>query len=137
MGAVQVGDEITYEITYTNYKAEAATVTIKDKLDTHVAYVSSSPEGTPADGYVTWVIENVAAGKTDKVSLTVKVLEGALVSKEGPGKVVNGPDSTVQVGNDHEFTLETVENPVEEEPHKKETGVTREDEPLEGNYSGT
>ena len=67
-------------------------------------------------------MENVAAGTEGKVTLKVKVLEGALVSKKGPGKVVNGGDTaTVKVGNDKEFTLEIVENPVVEKPKKEET----------------
>ena len=56
--------------------------------------------------------------KEGKVTLTVKVLEGALESKEGPN---GGDTATVKVGNDKEFTLNEVENPVPEEPHKKET----------------
>ena len=52
----------------------------------------------------------------------MKVLEGALVSKGGQGKVVNGGETTtVKVGNDTEFTLEEVENPVPETPKKVET----------------
>ena len=51
----------------------------------------------------------------------MKVLEGALESNGGEGKVVNGGDNaTVKVGNDNEYTLNEVENPVPEEPHKKE-----------------
>ena len=70
----------------------------------------------------------VAAGTEGKVKLTVKVLESALESNGGEGKVVNGGDSaTVRVGNDNEYTLEVVENPVPEGPKKKE--IT----PYEGN----
>ena len=46
LGNVNVGDEITYEITYRNYKTEAATVIIKDKLDKNVEFVSASDGGT-------------------------------------------------------------------------------------------
>ena len=71
---------------------------------------------------LSWTLEDVEAGKEGTVTLTVKVLEGALESKGGEGKVVNGGESTtVKVGNDKEYTLKTVENPVPEEPHKKET----------------
>jgi len=121
LGPVHVGDEITYEINYLNYKAEAADIVIRDKLDTHVAFVEASNGGSLANGTVTWTLKNVAAGKAGKVTLTVKVLEDALVSGGGPGKVINNGDTaTVKVGNDHEFTLDTVENPVDEEPHKQE-----------------
>ena len=118
LGAVKPGDEITYEISYKNYRTEAATVTIVDKLDENVEYVSASEGGAEADGTVTWTLENVAAGTEGKVTLTVKVTDGAKTA----GKVVNGGDTaTVQVGNDEAFTLETVENPVPEPPTKKET----------------
>ena len=113
LGEVQVGDEITYEISYKNYKTEAADVVIKDKLDANVEFVSADNGGTLADGAVTWTRAKVPAGQEGKVTLTVKVLEGALVSTGGPGKVVNGGETaTVKIGNDDEFTLETVENPV-------------------------
>ena len=122
LGAVKVGDEITYEISYRNYKTAAATVTIKDKLDKNVAFVSASNGGTNNSGTVVWTLADVPAGQAGVVTLTVKVLPGALVSNGGAGSVINdGDTATVQVGNDAEFTLNTVENPVPEEPEKKET----------------
>ena len=133
LGAVKVGDEITYEISYKNYKNAAAIVTIEDTLDEHVEYVSSEPEGTLSGGVVTWKLTGedglgIPAGEAGVVKLTVKVLKSALVSEDGPGKVVNGgPGATVQVGNDNKFELDVVENPVPEEPEKKET------KPYEGN----
>ena len=64
-------------------------------------FVSADNGGKEADGVVTWTLKNVPAGKTGKVTLTVKVLEGALESNGGPGKVVNGGETaTVKVGND-------------------------------------
>ncbi|MBQ9033688.1 MAG: DUF11 domain-containing protein, partial [Lachnospiraceae bacterium] len=121
LGAVKVGDEITYEISYINYKQDKADVTIKDTLDPNVEFVSASDEGTEDNGVVNWTIKDVEAGKEGKVTLTVKVLEGALESKGGEGEVVNGgPGTTVKVGNDKEYEVNTVTNPVPEEPHKKE-----------------
>ena len=75
LGPVNVGDEITYQISYRNYKAEAATVTIKDTLDENVQFVSASDQGTEADGVVTWTLNNVPAGANGSVTLKVKVLE--------------------------------------------------------------
>ena len=120
LGSVNVGDTITYEISYKNYKSTIADVTIKDKLDAHVAFVTADNDGTcdntVSGGTVTWVIKNVAAGKEGKVSLIVRVLSSAVVSKGGSGKVVNGGNTaTVQVGNDQAYTLDTVENPVPED----------------------
>jgi uncharacterized repeat protein (TIGR01451 family) len=117
LGAVKVGDEITYKISYKNYKSEAATVLIKDKLDPNVEFVSATNGGTEADGVVTWTLNDVPAGTTGTVELTVKVLEAA-----SGKKVVNGGETTtVKVGNDNEIKLNTVENPVPEEPTKEET----------------
>ena len=97
---------------------------------------SATGNGTDNGGKVTWVFEEVDPGAKGTVTLVVEVLESALVSKQGPGEVVNGGDTaTVDIGNDH-FTLEEVENPTEEKPHKQETGVTRGDDALSGNYSG-
>ena len=128
LGGVKVGDEITYEINYRNYKAEAADIVIKDTLDTNVEFVSADNGGTEADGVVTWTLTGVEAGKEGKVTLKVKVLAGALKSEGGKGKVVNGGNTaSVKVGSDHEYTLNEVENPVPESPEKKEIS------PYEGN----
>ena len=125
LGSVKVGDEITYEISYKNYKSTAADVVIKDTLDKNVEFVSASNGGVNTDGTVNWTLKSVPAGEEGTVTLKVKVLESALSSKQGPGKVVNGGDTaTVKVGNDNEYTLNTVENPVDEydveKPHKEE-----------------
>jgi uncharacterized repeat protein (TIGR01451 family) len=128
LGEVNVGDEITYEISYKNYKDEAVDVVIKDTLDKNVEYVSSSDGGKLVNGVVIWTLKDVEAGKAGKVTLTVKVLKGALKSNGGPGKVVNGgPSATVKIGNDDEVSLEIVENPVKEKqvpppPRKTRTG---------------
>ena len=140
LGGVKVGDEITYRITYKNYKATAANVVIKDTLDKNVAFVSAPAEtasdagfaheaGKPENGAVTWTIAKVPAGQEGTVSLTVRVLEGALVSNSGEGKVVNGDDetTTVKVGNDNVYAVNPVENPVPEEPTKVETANTQKD----------
>ena len=127
-GAVKVGDEITYQISYKNYQTDVATVIIKDTLDKNVAFVSASEEdkyeqstNEAGQTVITWTLEGVEAGQPGTVTLKVRVLESALVSNEGPGKVVNGGDSTtVKIGNDKEFTVETVENPVPEKPEKEE-----------------
>ena len=125
LGAVKVGDVITYTISYTNYKKDIADITIKDQLDPNVEFVSAASDtgeaGVPEDGVVTWILHDVDPGTKGKVTLSVRVKDAALVSKDGPGKVVNGGDTaSVRVGNDHEYTLNTVENPVPEQPVKQE-----------------
>ena len=146
LGSVEVDDEITYEITYRNYLTEDADVVIKDKLDPNVEFVDASDEGEYDEDThtVTWTLEEVPAGESGSVTLTVKVLKGALESKGGPGKVVNGgKTATVKIGDEPEYTLGRVENPVEEpdEPTKpdkpdkpgkpdKPTPTTGDDTPL-------
>ena len=121
LGWVKAGDQITYEISYKNYKSTAADITIKDTLDDNVKYISSDPEGfkLPLIGKtVTWKIPNVPAGESGKVTLTVEVEKDALLSEGGPGKVNN--TANVQVGNDAVFDTETVTNPVPDDPEKEE-----------------
>lgn len=124
LGEVNVGDEITYEIVYTNYKNKPVDVTIADLFDKNLKFISASDGGEyDADEHgVSWEIKDVPAGKTGKVTVTVKVLEGALKSKNGPGNVINGgfeePESnysfTLVVIDDDLFILDPVENPVKE-----------------------
>ena len=124
LGEVNVGDEITYEIVYTNYKNKPVDVTIADLFDKNLKFISASDGGEydAEEHGVSWEIKDVPAGKTGKVTVTVKVLEGALKSKNGPGKVINGgfeePESnysfTFVVIDDDLFILDPVENPVKE-----------------------
>ena len=124
LGEVNVGDEITYEIVYTNYKNKPVDVTIADLFDKNLKFISASDGGEydAEEHGVSWEIKDVPAGKTGKVTVTVKVLEGALKSKNGPGNVINGgfeePESnysfTLVVIDDDLFILDPVENPVKE-----------------------
>ena len=116
LGAVKVGDQITYEISFQNYYSQAQTVVIKDTLDANVEFVKASNDGKLENGAVVWTLENVEAGKTGAVTVTVKVKEGALKTKQGPGKVVNGGETaTVQVGNGTVYKLNLIQNPVNAE----------------------
>jgi len=123
LGGVKPGEQITYEISYKNYKSTAADVTISDTLDENVKYISSDPEGSRGflnlSDTVTWKIKDVQAGEEGTVTLTVEVKDSALESNGGPGKVENS--AKVQIGNDDEFDTETVTNPVPEDPEKVET----------------
>ena len=70
-----------------------------------------------------YVIKRVDdSGDTEiHIPLMHNIVEGALESEGGPGKVVNGGDSaTVKVGNDKAYALDEVENPVPDSPSKKE-----------------
>ena len=112
---VKPGDEVTYQISYKNYKTEAANVTIEDTLDPNVTFKSASDHGQEADGVVNWTIENVAAGDSGTVTLTVTVNEDAKTA----GKI--GNEAYVKVGNDNKFKTDLIENPVPENPAKEET----------------
>ena len=114
-----MGEDITYTISYKNYKSVAATIVISDKLDTNVSYVLASDSGQydKTNNLVKWTLTNVPAGKESVVKLTVKVLEGAVTAT----KVQNGgKTTTVKVGNDNEYTLNVVENPVPRTTNKIE-----------------
>ncbi|MCD7757720.1 MAG: DUF11 domain-containing protein, partial [Clostridiales bacterium] len=136
---VQVGDEITYEITYYNHNSEAATITIVDTLDENVELVDATDKdgnslyATPVAGAVAKFVDNLngtvtwtftaEAYETGTVTITVRVLEGA----KG-GTVTN--QASVQVGNDTAVDTNVSENPVDDDPEdpvKTETdldGVT-------------
>ena len=115
LGGVRVGEDVTYQITYVNYKAEAADVVIKDKLDPNVSMVFASDGGVyDADTHtVTWTLPAVPAGTMGSVTLIVRVRSSVLASGGGSGVIANGGEtSTVKIGNDREYTLEVVQNPV-------------------------
>ncbi|MCD8087589.1 MAG: DUF11 domain-containing protein [Oscillospiraceae bacterium] len=115
--SVEVGDEITYVISYYNHNNAATTVTITDALDENVTFVSATNENgyilpgsaySEADHTVTWTIE-AAAYETGTVTVTVKVADSA-----AGGKVEN--TASVQIGNDAAVSTNSVTNDVEETP---------------------
>ena len=119
LGAVEVGDKITYRIDYENYQTGVCDIKISDKLDANVEYVEASCENGDTVDYdsgthtVNWVLKDRNPGDKGYVTLTVKVLEGACKSNGGPGEVINGGSTaTVQVGNDNAYSLDEVKNPV-------------------------
>ncbi len=96
---VQIGDEITYEISYYNITADTAPVIIVDRLDPGVDFVRATDEGfyryfvedgnveyqvvggagvikVPAHTVV-WVMKDVAPNAGGTVTLTVRVNENA------------------------------------------------------------
>ena len=104
---VVVGQKITYEITWANYLAQAAKVTITDPLDKGVDFVSASEPGRydRATHTVTWELGEQEAGASGSVTLTVQVNASAQTA----GQVKN--QATVAVGNRSKQT-NTPENPV-------------------------
>ncbi len=108
---VDVGDEITYEITWTNHLNRAATVTVTDVLDEALTFVSADHEGQHANGTVTWTIE-ADAYESGTVSVTVQVNDKAL---DGTASPVVENQATVQIENEPSQTTDpvpvTVSNP--------------------------
>ena len=104
--AVEVGDELTYTISYTNYNNQVADVTITDTIAQYTAFVSATNGGTYDNGKVTWQLEDVPAGETVTVTLRVKVIGGV-------GQQITNQASVLDAGNT--YTSNEVVNPVKED----------------------
>lgn len=94
-GDLKVGDTLTYTIEYTNDADEPATITVTDPVPAGLTVIQDDIQdgGTLADGTITWVIENVAAGQSGAVHFSGVVNETALT--EGADN-----QATIQVGED-------------------------------------
>lgn len=112
-GAVNVGDEMVYAITYQNYATSAATVVITDQLPKGVDFVSAtgnySLSGTRT---VVWTMNNVPSGAEGTVYVTVKVNKDAIVKIEN--------EATVKVGDNNPLTSNKVTNDVNPNKPEKE-----------------
>lgn len=105
-GAVQKGDEVTYNITYQNYTAATANVTITDRLPIGVDFVSATNGGRydTASHMVLWNVTQVPSGDGGTVSVVVRVNEKATT------RIINY--ATVQVGGNAPQNTNSVENPL-------------------------
>ena len=70
--AVQPGQELRYELTYTNTTGSKQTVTFTDKIPQYTTFVSAEDGGQESGGTITWIKE-VENGATVTVSFKVKV----------------------------------------------------------------
>lgn len=103
-GTAQVGEELTYTISYRNTEAAAATITITDVIPAGTELVDGkiTDGGSYDEGTITWTIENVAPKAEGTVSFTVRVTTDAL------DKTIAN-QATVQIGeNDPSSTNTTV-----------------------------
>ena len=98
---VEPGQELTYEISYTNNTSGTADVEVEDTIPQYTEYVegSASDGGQFAGGKVTWTIPGVAAGASGKVSFKVKVSEvdeayGATLENKGIVRVGENESDT-------------------------------------------
>ena len=109
--AVEMGDILKYELTYTNSDDFAAKVTITDTLSQLLTYVEGSADkgGTYADGTVKWVLE-LEAGESVTVSFAAKVIEKT-------GSVTN---QAVALEDGNELKTNAVTNPVKEDEVTKD-----------------
>ena len=97
---LQVGDVLTYTISYKNPEDTAATVTITDKLPEGLTFVEASNDGVYANGTLTWTLTNVPAGGAGIVTFKASVNENA--KKEIENK------ATIQVGeNSPKYSTDT------------------------------
>ena len=128
---VEVGDELTYTISYYNHHNAAATVVITDVLDpgvTLVWYSGSASNDTTADGRVqlTWTIANVPALTAGSVTVTVRVNDNAKLLDEGETQATVENTANVKVGNDDDVNTDTVENPIKPENPQDPTKTATE-----------
>ena len=72
---VYAGDELVYEITFTNSSADTADIEITDIIPANTTYVdgSASEGGVYDNGKILWDIDNISAWSTVKVSFKVTV----------------------------------------------------------------
>ncbi len=121
---VNVGDKLTYAITYYNNHDEAETVVITDTLDYALDFVSATDGGTyDADTRtITWTIKDAEPG-WGYVYFTATVNDIALIEEE----IEN--TATVKVGDDEAKDTNMVANPT---PDSSEAGVPGSGTPKTG-----
>lgn len=99
-GDIQVGDVLTYTVSYANLGNESATVTITDKLPKGLTYVDGSASDSGSfdnrANTLTWTIEDVPAGKTGTVTFQARVNEGAITEGIGNKAAVQIGDNKVE-----------------------------------------
>jgi uncharacterized repeat protein (TIGR01451 family) len=100
---VKPGQELQYNIKYTNTKDEPIKVNITDTIPEMTEFVSASDGGTNAGGTVTWKEIEIAGGASKTVTLTVKV------KKEVSGQILTNK-ATVENGQ-NKYTSNEVVNP--------------------------
>ncbi len=123
---VKVGDQITYQIEWTNDQQPSATVKVTDYLDKGVDFVSASDNGQydAAKHVVVWDLGSREYGANGVVTLTVRVNKDAVKNwsyGSGDDPVVDDTSkdyevrnrAKIEINNRSEYT-DIVENPVPE-----------------------
>ncbi len=109
---VEKGDILTYTVTYKNYNAKSADVSITDIIPGYTEYVAGSVSdgGTVRDNVITWNLTNVAPDEVVSVKFDVLV-----VGDEG---VVENTASAIE-GENKYYTNEVL-NPIVEDKTEKD-----------------
>lgn len=119
---IMVGQELLYQITYTNYEGTLAQVTITDRIPAGTVYVEGSANegGVYTDGVITWVIE---LEDEESVTVTFKVVVESAGTLNNTAKIV---------ALNNEYNTNTVSTKVEEpEPTPSEPTPTEPSQPNE------
>lgn len=135
---VGFGDTLTYEITWTNTKSEAANVVVTDTIPTgtQIAVDADSNNiisdgGVLDNGVITWNLGQKEAGEFGTVSFAVVVTEDALDITEPENTVTNQATITIGEGASQvELITNRTENPVPEK------SVTDNDPSTDGTQVG-
>lgn len=121
---VEIGQTLTYTITYTNTEDAAVDLTITDASPAGTTYVAESAGSTLADittiivgeDEIKWVIEGLEVGATVTVYFQVTVTQEALELVEST--IPNSAEYTFDGKNTYQTN--TVKNPTEDEPEEPE-----------------
>ena len=87
--SAEVGDTLTYELSYTNFTGADAEVTISDQLDTGLSFLNAGNGGSydEAAHTVVWELGTVAAGETVTVTFSAGVNAKAGDAVENTGSI--------------------------------------------------
>ncbi len=132
---VNVGDILTYSITYTNYTGENAIVNITDTIPANTIYVegSASMDGTYAENGISWLL-SVSKDESVTVTFSVKVV--------GTGKdIVNTAvvRDGVNIYNTNEVVnpIKTTNSPINPNPPANTDPTDKTETPTDKNTPNT
>ena len=117
---VMPGQELRYELTYTNTTGSKQTVTFTDKIPQYTTFVSAEDGGQEAGGTITWTKE-VENGAAVTVSFKVKVnddVNGNPVDNQGHVKDGVNESDTNKTHNPTPHKPNEPENPTPHNPGK-------------------
>ena len=105
--SVDVGEQITYTIGYTNWQNTPATVVITDDIPAGTKFVSASDDGKLSSNgkTVTWTLSLVPAGTTGSVTLVLETLSTIAESVTNTANVKIGGHDPVPVTTDEDNTV--------------------------------